>query len=273
MKRCARVLCALVLVAANRAAAADPFFLFVAHQFDAPGEGEAVGHVLARYFTSRDYIGAEWRKVPEIAGRIGVAHTFAIPGSVKNARRAAGAPEIGLVMYDIEHWTATPQPEQRDPAVAIRRAAEAVRAIPGKRFGITPDGRYLGITAGKCAVGDENILRAVDFAPLDVVQLQAQRLLSDKCAGQGGAQLYTELVSANAKAARLAKPGILVAAQFSFRYTPPERMIAIIRSLGGTVDGYYLAYPANSRGIKCGYCAPENLEKVLAAFRTKQAEN
>jgi hypothetical protein len=81
------------------------------------------------------------------------------------------------------------------------------------------------------------------------------------------------LVSANAKAAKAGNPKILVVAQFSFRYTPPERMIEAIRALGDTVDGFYLAYPATALGTKCAYCSPENLAKVLSAVRGAEVHN
>jgi hypothetical protein len=260
------LLCSL----AFNAAAADPFFMFVAHRFDAPGEDKAVSRVLTKYFTSRDYIGAEWRKVPELSNRIPIAHTFAIPGSIEGARRAAADPQIGLVMYDIEHWDATPKSEQTDPIPAVLRASDVVRDYPGKSFGITPDGQYIGIRAGKCELDTAaNIVNKVDLTRLDVVLFQSQRLLGDKCVKEDGVKLYSELISSNAKAAKKRNPKILVVAQFSFRFTPPERMIEKIRELSVEVDGVYLAYPATSLGIKCAYCSPENLERVLAAVRTR----
>jgi hypothetical protein len=145
-----------------------------------------------------------------------------------------------------------------------------VRSYPGKGFGITPDGQFIGIVTGKCQVDEaNNIVRRVDLTKLDMVQFQAQRLLSDRCVQEGnGVNLYASLVSSNARAAKARNPKILVVAQFSFRYTPPERMIGAIRALQDTVDGFYLAYPATVLGTKCEYCSPENLSKVLSAVRT-----
>lgn len=262
--------CALAVSSCTAGLAADPFFMFVAHRFDTPGEDKAVGRVLTKYFTPRDYIGLEWRKVPELNSRIPVAHTFAIPGSVANCKRAAADPQIGLVMYDVEHWDATPKEEQADPVPSVLKAAEAVREYPGKSFGITPDGQYIGIKAGKCELDNAaNIVPRVDLTRLDVVQFQSQRLLGDKCLKEDGARLYSELIVANAKAAKTRNPKILAVAQFSFRFTPPERMIEKIRELAGVVDGFYLAYPATALGIKCDYCSAENLERVLSAFRPR----
>lgn len=255
---------------AGRAAAAEPFFLFVANRFDAPGEGERVRGVLTRYFTERDYIGFILREAsPELRSKIAISHTFAIPGSIDKARQYAAGSEVGLVMYDIEHWAATPAEEQRDPVAAIASASDAVRAYQGKRFGITPDGQFIGIVAGKCALDEsKNILPQVNMTKLDFVQFQAQRLLSDRCVQEGdGVKLYLSLVKANVREAKARNPRILTLAQFSFRYTPPQRMIEMIRALSGVVDGFYLAYPATILGTRCEYCSPENLEKVLAARR------
>jgi len=263
-----RILLLTLALFAGRAAAADPFFLFVANRFDAPGEGERVRGVLARYFTERDYIGSILREAsPELRSKIGISHTFAIPGGIDKARQYAAGSEVGLVLYDIEHWAATPAEEQKDPAAAIARASDAVRAYQGKRFGITPDGQFIGIVAGKCAVdGSKNILPRIDMTKLDFVQFQAQRLLSDRCVQEGdGVKLYLSLVRAKAGDAKARNPKILTVAQFSFRYTPPERMIEMIRALSGAVDGFYLAYPATILGTRCEYCSPQNLERVLVA--------
>ena len=60
-----------------------------------------------------------------------------------------------------------------------------------------------------------------------------------------------------------------ITAQFSFRYTPPEKMVAAIHALTGVVDGFYLAYPDESP-IPAKYCTASNLHAVLEAIRPIQ---
>jgi hypothetical protein len=254
--------CSLLAVGFLQAADERPFFMLYAHP---SSRSDGLRRVLIRYFTSADYLAPQWRTAsPELSARIPRSHAFSIPAGVERAKRDAADPEVGLVMLDVEHWDATPAEERSHPEEAIRRAEQATHAVPDKRFGITPDGQFIGLKPGQCEVSDaDNIARRVDLPKLDVIQFQAQRLLGDTCAGEGGVKLYERYIRANAEAAKAGNPKILVVAQFSFRYSPPEQMIEVIHALEGVADGYYLAYPDKN----CDYCSPENLEKVLAGVR------
>jgi hypothetical protein len=253
-------------------ASAGPFFMFDATTFSSPSEATAVTGVLVRHFTAQDYIAVAWRQLsPALAARIGVPHTFAAPASLAAVQQDTTNPQIGLVLYDIEHWSATPAQEQADPIGSILSAAQIVASQPGRSFGITPDGQFIGITSGACSVNEaQNIVRnsGLDFTRLNLMLFQAQGLLSDTCAlGNAGISLYTSYVSQNAGFVKAKNSKVLVVAQLSFRDSPPARMIAAMAALAGTVDGFYLAYPEGAGQVACTYCSPQNLEQVLSTTR------
>ena len=255
--------------ACSEPASAQPFFMFSAYRFASAVEGEAVRGVLGKYFTGQDYLGRELVKTDEkLAALVGHAHTISLPASIEQILKQADSKEAGLVIYDIEHWASTPEDEQKDPLAAVDRAAGLIHASGSQIFGIAPDGEYLGLRKEACEVSlDKCIIRQVDIKKLDMVIIQAQRLLSDRCAKEGGPEKYVLLVTTLAKEMKAKNPQILVVAQVSFRYTPPERMIEALRRVQGCVDGFYFAYPP-PRDSVYGYCSAGRLKQVLEALRS-----
>ena len=251
-----------------------PFFMFANSRFADRAQDEAVRAVLRQYLDGRDYLGVELRKRdPELTRRISRDHTFALPASVAAVRKRAEGGEVGLLVYDLEHWSSTPAEEQQGPAGAVNQALAAARSRSGCRFGISPDGTFLGIDLKTRDTSmNRSLLPKIDVSKLDLVGLQAQRLLSDEWAADGGRERYVSFVSALAKDLKQRNPKILVVAQVSFRYTTAERTIEAMRLVRGEVDGFYLAFPATTPNVPCRYCDAEKLRQVLAAIRTPKTE-
>jgi hypothetical protein len=88
------------------------------------------------------------------------------------------------------------------------------------------------------------------------------------CNARAGLDAYVAFMTVIARELRAKGGHPKIVAQVSFRFTPPERMIAAIRRLQGIVDGFYIAYPSNV-GPPCAYCSPRNLEEVLSAIRAR----
>jgi hypothetical protein len=242
-----------------------PFFMFSA-QF---GPNDPLGAVLRKYVTSNDYLSTGIAKDnPDLATRVGRMHTYTLPASVSAVARQAQADcRAGLIIYDGEHWSATPEREQADMPAAIA-AAKSATTSAGCEFGLAPDGQYAGLIPKTCSYRlDDAVHRQIDLRGVALYNVQAQRLLSDECASQGGVDAYIALMTAVTNDIHAKSPGTKVSAQFSFRYTPPDRMISVIGRLRGVVDGFYIAYPVNVGGLSCQYCSAENLDKVLAAIR------
>jgi len=270
-----RAAAATILIAAPWQAAAEEagqaarFFMFAAARFADRSQDEAVRAVLRQYLDGRDYVGVELRnRDPELARRIPRDHVFALPASVATVQKRAQAGDVRLLIYDIEHWPATPQQEQHDPASAVDQALAAGRA-GGCRMGIAPDGQLLGIDlATQKASAENSLLRRIDVRKADLVGLQTQRLLSDDWAAGGGLEHYVSFVTELARDIKQRSPQTLVVAQVSFRYTPVERMIEALHRVQPVVDGFYLAFPAVTPNVPCHYCDAANLRKLLAALRT-----
>ena len=245
-----------------------PFFIFAASKFSSGAEQQAIASVLERYAKAGDYLSAGIvRDNPQLGGRVANSHIFVLPARITAVERAAsgGCPAGGaqLIVYDGEHWESTPMDEQADMPGAIGRAKRAASS-GGCTYGIAPDGQYIGITPASCTYDlRSGVIESVDWRDIALFNIQAQRLLSDKCASQGGLDAYVSLVRSAVNAARSKGATTKISAQFSFRYTPPDRMIEAMHRLNGVVDGFYLAYPEQSA---CKYCSPENLQKVLSAL-------
>jgi hypothetical protein len=245
--------------------ASAPFFMFAAHV----GANDPLRSVLDTYTTSNDYLSlTAVKENPELAARIGKAHTFAIPPSLSAVQQLATQCAVGLIIYDGEHWGATPANEQADMPGSVARGKASATAA-GCDFGLAPDGQYAGLVPKTCDYNLSAALhRELDFTGIALYNIQAQRLLGAACAASGGDDNYVKFVTAVAAEIRARNPRTKVSAQLSFRDTPPDRMISIIGRLRGAVDGFYLAYPRNVGGVPCQYCTPENLRAVLAAMKS-----
>ena len=243
---------------ANARADAQPFFMFAAS-----GQLASVGGVLEQYVRPGDYLADSIaRKDPSLGARVGRSNTFALPASIERATAGCNA-TAGLVIYDGEHWEDTPSDEQADMAGAVSRGKSAVKSA-GCAFGIAPDGQFAGLVKGACDFDLNSALhRRVDWDDIDLYDIQAQRLLSEKCVAQGGIQKYVSFVTAVAHEVHAKNPHTKVSAQFSLRMTPPDLIVSVIKQVRGVVDGFYIAYPGRGG---CPYCTPQNLAEVLGAI-------
>ena len=241
-----------------------PFFMFSAHV----GASSPLRSVLEQYVTSADYLSTTAVKGnPNLAARVQKSHIYALPPSLSALQQQVGNCAAGLIIYDGEHWGATPQNEQADMPGSIA-SGQSITTSGGCTFGVAVDGQYAGLVPKTCGYSiDRGIHRSLDFRNIALYNIQAQRLLSDECVAQNGQNNYVQFVTALANEIHTKNPGTKVSAQLSFRYTPPDRMIAVINQLRGVVDGFYLAYPSNVGGVPCEYCSADNLGQVLSAIK------
>lgn len=245
--------------------------MFTTWQFAPVDEAGEVGAVLRRHTRSDDYLGVNVeRPFPDLAGRISRTHVYALPPSLAAVELATAGKcgaRTGLIIYNGEHWQATPPDEQADMAKAIERGKGIVRQSGCQDYGIAPDGQYIGISAGKCRYDPAaSIYRAIDWTGISLFDIQAQRLLGRDCVERAGIGTYVAAVRSIVSDVRARSSFPKIVAQLSFRLTAPDRMIAVIKQLSGIVDGFYIAYPSNV-GSPCVYCSPANLDQVLQAIR------
>lgn len=268
----AALLIALATIDARAATAAVkvPFFMFTTSQFATADEAAKVSAVLRRHATSDDYLGINVvMQFPDLASRMSNAHLYTLPPSLAEVERAAmgkcGA-GAGLIIYDGEHWSATPPNEQADMVTAIARGNTIVHQTGCQDYGIAPDGQYIGIAPGTCRHDlAASIHRGIDWTGITLFDIQAQRLLGSNCTKRAGVDTYIGAVRSIAADVRARSSIPNIVAQLSFRLTPPDRMIPAIRQLSGIADGFYIAYPRNV-GTACSYCSPANLDQVLQAI-------
>ena len=256
----------------DSAAESGPFFMFAASKFAETGERQRIEAVLSTYLTPRDFVSLGLTKAfPALGARVPRENVFVLPPNLTQVaatiRKGTGDGTPGLLIYDGEHWEATPGDEQGDLPGAVLRGKALTRKSAGHRFGFAPDGVFVGVRPGRCGFDlNEAVHRRIDWSDIALFNIQAQHLLSDTCDATGGFAAFVDFVVAVAGDAKAAAPHLLVTAQLSFRDTPPDRMVRAIRRLRGTVDGFYVAYPSNV-GPVCRYCSPENLGTVLSAIR------
>lgn len=244
---------------------AAPFLMF------ANSSDPTVFPVLEKFLTRADYVSAKIAsKAPALARRIEPQHQYVLPGSLAGVKKNSGCnadnpafTKPGLVMYDIEHWTDTPASEQAQPAKSVAAAARIVHAGKCQQFALAPDGEYMGLKEGACEYDFEaGIYRSIDWTQVDLLSIQAQRLLSDTCALT--VEDYAAFVSRVAAYVKSKNPKILVVSQLSFRYTPPEKIVAAMSKLAQAIDGFYLIYPASQK-TPCRYCSAQSVTTVLQA--------
>ena len=101
---------------------------------------------------------------------------------------------------------------------------------------------------------------------MDLLSIQAQRLLSDTCANKLNVADDVGLVAHVAAYVRSRNPSIVVVSQLSFRYTPPEKMVEAMHQSSPAVDGFYLVYPSGQAN-PCHYCSAKNVAAVLQGSR------
>ncbi|MQB01444.1 MAG: hypothetical protein GEU78_14325 [Actinobacteria bacterium] len=242
-----------------------PFFMSTA------GSSE-VQPVLDHFFRTTDYVSkSAAQNDPVLGARIPEKRTYTLPPSLERVQNDVdagcdGDNLPGLIIYNPEPWDATPPEEQDDPVAAIHQGADIAHAA-GCDYGTAPSSRYLFGSEPGCTYDlSQGIYTQVDWTKVELLDIQAQTLISDSCwDGGGGKQKYVDIITEVANYAHSVNPNIQIAAQVSFRLTPPDRMTEAIEAVASVADGVYFAYPVQLSD--CTYCTPENWETVLKAFR------
>lgn len=238
--------------------------------FASDSDPEAVNFVREK-FGDADYVGS---RVVDVS-KPGKSAVFVLPASVDSVRhhaRAAcgtkGAPTV--VIYDPEHWEATPESERRDLPAAIEAGADAVHASGCRKFGLAPDGEFIGLVPKACSATPGALARSVNWKKVDVLVLQAQRLLAERCGGRANVAAYSRFVAEWSRIVKAVNPDIKVFSSLTFRYTDAATMSEAIRKSRRDVDGYYLAYPSSESGTKCEHCQSSNLKSVVETIGSGQ---
>ncbi|MBW3595258.1 MAG: hypothetical protein KY391_06730 [Actinobacteria bacterium] len=249
--------------------------LFIMYSANAPRDAPAT---FKRFLTNRDYV-----RIDSIPSGIRVARRlrYALPTTLRVewkgehgvrywTRRGCGRGTPGTIVYDPEFRTAWTPPEEMDDLVAsIRKAARLVRATGCHRFAIAPGAEpFFGLDPDTCEVDlDKGVYRSVPWRAIDLVDFQAQRLLSDRCRRSGGVARYEETVFDLAAFVTDANPEIEVVSQVSFLDTDPSTMNDAIRRVAGVIDGIYFSYPSTNPWRECLYCTVDDLEALLGYLR------
>lgn len=232
--------------------------------------------VVSRFFTARDYARVDSQPPGRTVDR---AHLYALPTSLRDEwagypgvrhwiREGCGEGTPGLVIYDLEFRSLSPPEEQRDFVGATKRAAEMVESTGCHSFGIAPGATPLfGLDPQTCTYDlEEGLHERMPWSRIDLLDIQAQRLIGDHCVDREGLETYDELIGELGARVRERNPEIKVFAQVSFRDTPPERMVEAIALVSDDIDGIYFSYPSTHATIPCDYCSPRNLEVLLTAL-------
>jgi hypothetical protein len=157
-------------------------------------------------------------------------------------------PAIKAVYYDPEHWSETPESEQRDPYTYMRLFAELAHAY-GYVAITSPARDLMGVPGGVCVAGsgetyDEAYIRcdiagaAARYA--DVSKIQAQVHETEIPA-------YQSLVETTARQARAANPSVIFLSNLSTSVTTvsADQLFDAAQSVKGIVDGHYLTIQAS----------------------------
>ena len=249
-----------------------PRRLFIMYSAIAPREAPAL---FRRYFRRSDYA-----RVDSVSPsfRIPRRHRYALPTTLR--RRWAGEPGVrywtgqgcgsgtpGTIVYDPERRDWTPPREQTHFAESVHRAAQLVGSTGCHAFGLAPGSTYLGIDARSCSYSPKgSFYTDVRWKSVDLLDIQAQRLLGDYCIAKRGLNQFSSVVTSVGAFVQRQNPAISVVAQVSFRDNPPSRMLHAIASVAETVDGVYFSYPTTNPEIPCEYCSPVHLERFLQSF-------
>lgn len=241
--------------------AASPFFAFAASQD--PG----VVPVLQQYFQKTDYLGVKTlAALPALRTVVAGGHQIDLEPSVAGVQQIGCDPGTAVTVF--YQWGAAPTPEaeQADPVGSSARAIAAIRGN-GCQVGLAPEPQFFGYQPGTCAYNpDAGSYRQVDWSTVDFLDIQGEPFLEDTCVGQAGVNPYVNFVTAVAAYVRARNPRIVIAAQLSFRFTPPAVMTEAVHAMGAVVDGFLLSYPLNP-AQEHKYCAPQNLAAFLGTVR------
>lgn len=228
-----------------------------------------------RYFSHGDYARAEsLRPDADVARRFRYALSTSLrvswkgePGIQHWTRRGCGPRTPGTIVYDPEirpDWT--PPREVENLTASIRRAARLVGRTGCHRFGIAPGSLpFFGLDPHRCEVDLDAGVHDDDlpWRSIDLVDIQAQRLIGEHCLARNGLGTYRETVSYLAAFFRRANPNVEVLAQVSFRDAPAQTMAEAITAVAPHVDGVFFSYPTTNADIPCRYCRVEELAALL----------
>lgn len=196
------------------------------------------------------------RSDPSLAHLIGDGKTMEMAASLANVSHILSDGE-SAAYYDIEHWGSTPLSEQRNPVTSIAQAARIVHNAH-ERFGISPDGQFMG-REGSCRFDvSKGIAPQIDWSEVDEVNIQAQALADDSSCGAGNVSKYAAFVSQIASLARAGNPNVYIVAQVSLVNSSPTTALKAAGAVRGVADAIYVAYPT-----PCGNCTMANLAEVL----------
>jgi hypothetical protein len=183
-------------------------------------------------------------------------------GSSLASVTSGSAQKPPYVFYDIEHWSATPISEQKDPVGSIAKAAQIAHGA-GKKFGVSPDGIFMGVY--RCTfVMSKSIIQQVDWSQVDELNIQAQHLASDNTCTKAGSAAFQSMVAQVASYVRSKNSNIIVSAELSMGDSSPSRLIDAANVVNGIANVIYVSYPASAGG--CVYCTISNLNTVLSAL-------
>jgi hypothetical protein len=135
-------------------------------------------------------------------------------------------------------------------------------------FGLAPGSHYLGLDAATCTFEPRSsVLKDIPWRSVDVFDIQAQRMLGDRCMHLRGLDAYISAVTHIASWIQRRDPDIAVATQVSFRDNPPQRMLEAVASVARVVDGIYFSYPTRHTDAVCEYCSAANIRVLLEYLR------
>ena len=244
-----------------------------------PNVARYAARVVDGYLRPTDYVRVE-SVPPRWRARVNRRRVYALPTTTRASwagepglrhwlRRGCGANTPGTLVYDPEHWALTPRIEQRAFPATVAHAARLTERTGCHRLGLAAGATLMyGMERRGCTYElQSGSYMDVAWELVEVVDIQAQLLLSDSCEAEAGIADYARLVTSVASLARRRNPGISVVAQVSLRQTPPERMRTAIAAVSGAVDGVYVAYPSRNTGSDCIYCTREDLRELLGYLR------
>ncbi|HET9171316.1 MAG TPA: hypothetical protein VFN97_17895 [Actinospica sp.] len=178
--------------------------------------------------------------------------------TVTDLRPAGFSRGAEAVLYDVEDWAQTPKAQQQNPAEFESEGYRLARAR-GVVFIVAPAMDLVRVldpdgagTVAQRFLSLDLIGQAARYA--DIVDIQAQGL-------EGGAQ-YASFVTAAARQARAANPGVKVLAGLSTNPSGRSISAAVLtqdaNSVRGVVDGYWLNVPSSGSACPtCGTARPQ----------------
>ncbi len=247
----------VLLFSVSPAVAKDKFGLMFAAQWDL----EAIAYV-KNAFNENDYLRADIGN--------GRSINFVLPASIFQISKHATnycAKTKGMVIYDPEHWDATPKEELADLGRSAHDAVSLTRNSGCQSFGIAPDGITIGVQPQTCIASVSETINKVDWRKIDLVVIQGQRLLSDQCVKCNQTTTYSEFVKNWAIELKRRNPDIKIFSSMSFRHTDAATMDEALMRVRPYIDGLYLAYPKSTAQNECKYCTVDQLKAVVESAR------